>query len=400
VSLSFLLSLWLTNLHVRFGSLYDAGDDSVRNQIVRFAAGKLLNVDVNDSTTEELSDDQRLACLSQRIPIEFNSTTYVAQASERKQVEGHMRVCLKIDAGFESMVTISASEPILSEAAYSIMTRESFDVLKVVKISFEGFAIRQGDRGEYLITVLFTMSRDATVGLPNNDGRPCSGTRIFALARFVAKELFNNPKSLQSLYEDFPDAKMHFNHYIKVHQHKSITAERLLLLSARGAAVLCGHSQEGIDGINPFLCNGTELSRANLGLILWQAKNDQSYTNTVQQKYFNNMDPYYLGILEEGDDAVPIIKIIFALASSTPGLHVKRHAPSADYGACVYEIWCAGLVPQNLAPVTSTNNNLWTALLNASHGWEQIYKGENSDLKKSMNPGAATDLAHWNGWVC
>src|SRR5260370_39394772 len=84
---------------IRFGSLYDAGDKAVREDIITFAATKLLNAEPDK--VEELTDDQRLACLSQRIPLEFNSTTYIAQANERKQVEGHMRVCLKIDAAFE-----------------------------------------------------------------------------------------------------------------------------------------------------------------------------------------------------------------------------------------------------------------------------------------------------------
>jgi hypothetical protein len=68
-----------------------------------------------------LTDHQRLACLAQRLPIEFNPTTYVDQSHEMKQVEGHLRVCLKVDAGFESMTTVSASEPLLSEAAYWVM---------------------------------------------------------------------------------------------------------------------------------------------------------------------------------------------------------------------------------------------------------------------------------------
>ena len=66
-----------------------------------------------------------LACLAQCMPIEFNSTNYIAQALEKKQ-EGHMQVCLKINAAFESMVTILTSEPILAEAAYFVMAQKFF----------------------------------------------------------------------------------------------------------------------------------------------------------------------------------------------------------------------------------------------------------------------------------
>ena len=75
-------------------------------------------------------EDQKLACLAQRLPIEFNSTTYAAKSLEMKQVEGHLRVCLKVDAGFETMTTVSASEPLLSEAAYWMMQNPAFDPLQ------------------------------------------------------------------------------------------------------------------------------------------------------------------------------------------------------------------------------------------------------------------------------
>ena len=120
--LDFNAPTWLI-LAIRFGSLYDAGDEAVQEDIVSFAAMKLLNGELN--ADEELTSHQKLACLSQRIPLEFNSTTYIDQVSERKQVEDYMRVCFTIDAASESMVTVSASEPLLSEAAYMIMARPS-----------------------------------------------------------------------------------------------------------------------------------------------------------------------------------------------------------------------------------------------------------------------------------
>jgi len=65
-----------------------------------------------------------------------------------------MRVCLKIDTAFESMITVSASEPLLSEAAYSIMAQPSFNVPKAMKSVLEGFSINKGDRGEFLVILI------------------------------------------------------------------------------------------------------------------------------------------------------------------------------------------------------------------------------------------------------
>ena len=383
---------------IRFGSLYDAGDKAVREDIITFAATRLFNAEPDK--VEELTDDQRLACLSQRIPLEFNSTTYIAQANERKQVEGHMRVCLKIDAAFESMITVSASEPLLSEAAYSIMAQASFNVPKAMKSVLEGFSINKGDRGEFLVMLLLIVARDKVVGPPVEHGLP-AGSRIIDVASFLSGGLFQRLPSLQTLHQDFPDSKMHFNHYVKVHEYAAIDAESLLLLASRGAGILCANGQYAIDGINPFLFHGTTLAFENLGLLLWQSKNDAAFTATPQPSVFEAMDVYKLKILKEGDAAVPLIKIVFALAARTPCLTVVRHPPSVDYNAVVYEIWCAGISPDTFNAVEPSQANTWAALLQASYGWKTIYRGDGVDkeLRMSMNPGTATEFGHWRRWA-
>ena len=211
---------------------------------------------------------------------------YIAQANERKQVEGHMRVCLKIDAAFENMITVSASEPLLSEAAYSMMAQTSFNVQKAMKSVLEGFST------------------------------------------FLSGGLFQHLPSLQSLHQDFPDSKMHVNHYVEVHEYAAIDAESLLLLSSQRAGILCANMQYAIDGINPFLFHGTALGFGNLGLILWQGKNDPAFTATSQSSVFEAIDVYKLKILKEGDPTVPLIKIVFVLAARSSSLTVVRHPPS------------------------------------------------------------------------
>jgi hypothetical protein len=111
-----------------------------------------------------LSTRQQLAYLNAH-----QSKTYISRATQRKQVEGHMRVCLKIDTGFEHMETVSASEPLLSEAAYAIMARESFDAVIAFKPILEGFAVHKGNRGEFLALLLLTLARDDAVGAPDKD---------------------------------------------------------------------------------------------------------------------------------------------------------------------------------------------------------------------------------------
>jgi hypothetical protein len=279
------------------------------------------------------------------------------------------------------------------------MARSSFNVPKAMKSVLEGFSIDKGDRGEFLTMLLFTIARDTTVGPPTERGSPTS--RIVAVAPFLGKNLFKHNSMFQELHTDFPTGKMHFNHYVKVHEYAVIDAQSLLLLSSRGAAILCANNQTAIDGINCFLCKGPKLVRENLGLILWQSKNDSAFTDTPVPMRFAAMDVYKLNILKEGEAAVPLVKIVFALAARTPSLTVVRHPPSTEYNAVVYDIWCSGISPSIFSAMEPSQASLWAALLQASYGWKTIYTGPtvDKDLRRSMNPGAARDSGHWMRWA-
>ncbi|KIM47504.1 hypothetical protein M413DRAFT_22158 [Hebeloma cylindrosporum] len=388
-----------------FALRYMFGDASVKQDIVTFAIAKLLNDDPN---VQRFTKHQELACLSQRLPIGCNSTAYISQTAEMKQVEGHLRVCLKADAAFESIETVSSSEPILSEAAYAIMTREAFDPVQAFKSIFEGFALHKGDRGEFLVALLLTMARDQAVGRPCKNRRP--ERRFFSVVPFICGSLFKPSEdfpeeaaSLKMLEADFPDATMHFNHILKVREFKSFNKKSLLLLMTRGAAVMCATNQPSIDTINVFLKSGTKVSVDNLGIILCQSQNDSVYTHNTQPKLFESMDPYTLGILETNQDKpVPVIKIFFALAAKSAGIRVTRRPPSPAYDAVIYEIWVSGLSSDFLMPVKAEQTNIWEGLLQASYGWKDIYKTETDaarDLRRSMNPGAAQDDGHWSHWA-
>ncbi|KAF8223321.1 hypothetical protein L208DRAFT_1317347, partial [Tricholoma matsutake] len=120
------------------------------------------------------------------------------------------------------------------------------------------------------------------------------------------------------------------------------------------------------------------------------------------QKLFDAMDPYDLEILATGDPAVPLIKIIFALASRTPSLNVVRHSPTREYPAVIYEIWCAGISPDILGPIEQQQAGVWDSLLQASYGWEELYKTTSevtADLRRSATPGAARDVGHYSRWA-
>lgn len=209
-----------------------------------------------------------------------------------------MRVCLKIEARFETMVTISPSEPILSEAAYTIMSNPSFNAPAVLQAVFNGFSIHKGDHGEFVAMLMLTIAHDNVVGIPVKHGLPKS--RIMDVVAFLDEGVFRGlDEKKAKLQNNFPTSKMYFNHYIKVHEQAGIDAISLLFLSSRGAAVLCPNNQLAIDGVNVFFYCGTNFRWDNLGLMLWQAKNNSAYTHELTTELFTAMDPYKLSILKK-----------------------------------------------------------------------------------------------------
>jgi hypothetical protein len=160
-----------------------------------------------------------------------------------------MRICLEIDATLESMVTVSSSEPIFSEAAYAVMSYPSFIIPHVMKLVLDGFSINTGVHGEFLVLLMFTIARDKTVGPTDMHGSPKS--RILDVPTFLTDDLSRSPFDLKDIVTDFADSRMHFNHHLKVHEFAVIEAASSLLLSTRSVAVFCANIHYAIDGI-PF----------------------------------------------------------------------------------------------------------------------------------------------------
>ena len=130
-----------------FGTQWWEGTKDIKHDIFIFAAAKLMVKEF----VEEFFNNQKVVCLSQQFPIEFNSTNYIQQLKKRTQVEGHMQVCLKINGAFQTM-TPSSSKLILLKAAYFLMTwDQSFIAAKVLKSVMES-------KGEHRVPCAFAVS--------------------------------------------------------------------------------------------------------------------------------------------------------------------------------------------------------------------------------------------------
>jgi hypothetical protein len=105
------------------------------------------------STTEDfirnLSTVEKMACMSVRLALEFNVKTLRAQDIERKLVD---RVCLYLDPGFDTAITIVPSEPLLAEASYLLMRSPAFDLPHSLLTQLELPGLDKGSRGELIVS--------------------------------------------------------------------------------------------------------------------------------------------------------------------------------------------------------------------------------------------------------
>jgi hypothetical protein len=193
-----------------------------------------------------------------------------------------------------------------------------------------------------------------------------------------------HPHSDTSLKDLFSNSKIFLNHWVKVHQYAVMNVQYLAQLMRRGAAVLCAINKAGIDGIIPFLLAGYTISPKNIGVILWKVQNSPIFTDKPEPSLFSAMDPYALGILNPEDNNIPIIRIIFALASKTPCL-TRVACQQAGLKSC--DFWVGGISPTVLSPVGDHDASIWTELLQATYhdGLEDIYKGNLADFTAMDN---------------
>jgi hypothetical protein len=168
------------------------------------------------------------------LALDIKSTAYVstpisAYEVTLRQIANHMRVCVEIGEGNETIRGIAASEPILSEAASVIMRQKTvfnFNLAKALSELLTGFSINLGDRGELLVAAFFTWARDTAICKRFGLGPVCSHLSVKGLfsslfSKATVKRMSRDTPSIcpsesnqRTLGEVASIANMHFNHFI------------------------------------------------------------------------------------------------------------------------------------------------------------------------------------------
>jgi hypothetical protein len=303
----------------------DEGDEDIKKSIVMFAGEKLLCKAF--STTEDfvcnLNAVEKMACMSVRLALEFNGKTLRAQDIERKLVEKHMRVCLSVNPGFETAITIAPSEPFLAAASYRLLT----------ELELPG--LDKGSRGELIVMTLCLEAHDTAAKrlqsrvIPVNDFirkllAETSHKGVLGSKPIIARTCDEANKTFE---DTFCNSRVYFHHFIKLHNSEAVNRNFLWRLIARGAAAQCADYQYGVDIIVPFLYWDSILRRENVSAFFIQGKNDEKFQETPRLHLFDRMNPCEnsLGFFNPKEThPVPVIRMVFALASKTPCVTVIK----------------------------------------------------------------------------
>jgi len=322
-----------------------------------FAKEKLLN---GRSSLADEDHPGSLACLSVRFALEFNADS-ISRDVTRKQVERHMRLCLAATTGFQRLITLTGSEPLLAEAAWQLMCDSSETPVRRLAKHSDLNCIDRGRRGELVAALLVMQARDAAVQLKMEMSQGPEGQRAVSVADFMEallpqssyEELQISRPTLWRAGEDrpfdetFKEYSMWFNHVIRIEDSKMINADYLWAFITRGAMVLCTHNQYGVDIVLPLCLNQGNLSRDTVSAILIQVKNDDRYGRRIDKTLFDGLNPTRVGLFKKGSPQRPVIRMVFALASEKHSVRiptVRKRSRGRFFDNCTtFDVWCAGL---------------------------------------------------------
>lgn len=118
----------------------------------------------------------------------------------------------------------------------------------------------------------------------------------------TARPSFSRARDEQRpLAEAFNDARMWFNHVVKVQDADLINVKYLWRFITRGAMILCANNHCGVDIILPVCFSGEILSRDTVTAILIQVKNDTTFDENVRGWLFDMMDPFDINVFSQGN---------------------------------------------------------------------------------------------------
>ncbi len=362
-------------------------------------------------------DDSQLACLAVRLALAFESDQ-IGTDVQRRLVERHMRIILSLSNGDREMITVSPSEPLLAEAAYQAFGR-NWSPEKALRQHVLWSGISVGERGECAPALVLLLARDAAIGSVrhryfekklNDDGlrRVITVTGFLeALLATDKEQLVSQPptfyrNSSEALGDAFQHGRIWFNHFVRVDDYDMINQEFLWRLVGRGAAVICATNHRAIDFLIPILI-GDVLAKENVTAIFIQIQNDKTYAEQPARWLFDAMDPFRVGLFSKGVDPLPVIRMVFSLASEEPAVdYLQTDAPGQKTRYTAYDIWCAGISHRTFRVIRQDEDSVYQDILHHSNTFNPYtpmrypskFEAERGDMRRAMRPGVSSLKPH------
>jgi hypothetical protein len=368
----------------RFGCRYDAFPEGRKeNDIMFLAKRKLLDGRVE---LTDVNGPGSLACLSVRFALEFDSADGDFRTVACKQIEHHMRLCVAATTGFETLVTIAASEPLLAEAACHLMAGTRANPVRHLASNSDLNCVDCGQRGELVAALLIMRARDVSSFAKRwmyvtEFMKALLPTLAYEMLKSTLPPHWRSGES-NSFEETFKGYCMWFNHVIRIKDCDVINIRFLWKFITRGAMIVCANNQRGIDIVLPICDRSKSLSRHNVTAVLIQVKNDKAFQHRIENTAFNLMDPFDIGLVSDGDIPLPIIRMVFALASEKPGVFFPPSRGPGEFTA--FDVWCAGLSSETFKGIGDDLTS-YHALLQRTIQYHDVY-----DLKETKDRGMDT----------
>ena len=327
-----------------------------------------------------------------------------------------MHICIKVNDGFETIVSVAPSEPILAEGARLLMSNPKFNLPKSLLRELQVPGLDKGNRGELVTLVLLLLACDKAVTNTKTNTRAVSVHEFFKnlLNSDDYAELLDAMPSRQK-NESVATFRETFSKFIKIQDFRMVNQKYLWMFIARGAAILCANNEVGIDVVIPFLYYDDKLARWNVSAMLYQSKNDRSFSITPKRRLFDGMNHFSVGVFDSDDTPLPVIRMVLALSSAKSGVTImepertryrrkakkKKGKKSPPYTS--YDIWCAGAFAKTFAVINEAEEETYKQLLKVCSPFPEAYTprfgvaGE-EEHKRSMNPMVTRDVDHWGAF--
>ena len=287
-------------------------------------------------------------------------------------VEHHMQRYFWDGPRFSRLSTISGPEPFLAKAGAELIDRSQRTAVQLLVAHIDLDWIDRERRGELVASLLIMQARD--IGHAEYWKREWVFVRDFIKALLPPDNYKDLMATLPACHSDnqsspfgttFNDAKILFNHIIRVDLREMIQVRDLWKFVSRGAMIICPPGHHDIDIVLPVCFKGNTHSRNNMTAIVIQVKSDKRHPEDHSRNPFEHMNPFDVGLFFEGVAPLPVIgRMVFALGSDGFSVTFPAQENSDLVGLFTpCDFWLAGLLPGTFACIGDDDLSAYRAVL-------------------------------------